>query len=67
MKNAFETVDDLYYREVPAIKVNDLGLPEREILIDLEVKDITAFWYSKQRTLWLILMFCSIFFLFILY
>ena len=65
-KTAFETTDEPYFNEVSAFKVNELGLSDEQINVDLEGKDINLFWLSKERFLFIILGVCAIYFLFIL-
>lgn len=63
MKDAFETTDTAFLEDTPVFKINELGLPEREIKVDLESKDISLFWESKERTVLIGLGLCSIVFL----
>ena len=65
--SAFKTTDEPYFQDVQVMKVNNLGLPDKEILIDVENKDISLMWATKERFLYIILGLCSLFFLFVLY
>lgn len=67
MKRAEETVDEGYTFDVPMLKVSDLGLPIEQISVSLTEKDISAFWRSKERILYIILAVCAIYFLGILF
>jgi len=67
IKTAFETTDEPYFKDVHTIKVNNLGLLDKEILIDTESKDLGLFWAQKERILYIILGLLSLFFLSVLF
>lgn len=61
-QSAFKTVDEIYKGNERLLKVDEAGIPRREILVDLEVKDISAFWLLHERKLWIITFFCAVYF-----
>jgi len=66
-KTAFETTDNPYFNDSFVMKVNELGLPDQEIMIDLESKDLSLFWRYKEKYLHIILGICAIYFLSVLF
>lgn len=65
-KSAFETTDDPYNQTVPILTLGENGIPGDPIKVDLKYKDIQAYWQTQEPKLWLIVAFCSIYFLFIM-
>ena len=63
MKQATETVDDLYNKEVYPLKVTEEGLLGKKILVDTEARDLVAFWKTKERLLTIITVGCCLYFL----
>lgn len=64
--SAFKTSDKPYLREEDLYKVNQQGVPEKKILIDLESKDMTIFWRFHERKLWSAIILCNIYFIYVL-
>lgn len=67
MQSASKTVDQPYFNEIPLYSVSELGLPKDQINVDLKIKDISAFWEAKLRYLYIILGFCAVYFLGVLF
>lgn len=65
-ESAFITSDKPYLGEEDLYKVNQQGVPEKKILIDLESKDMTIFWRFHERKLWASIIICSLYFVYIL-
>jgi len=66
-KSPEETSEDLIRKKLNPLELNELGLPEKEVLVDLKAKDMAAFWYGHQRGLLVIWVVCLLFFLTIIF
>jgi hypothetical protein len=66
MRSALETTDQPYKQQTTLLKVGQDGTPEREILVDLEAKDISAHWQMQEPMLWFVVAICCLYFFFIL-
>lgn len=67
MRHAFDTTDELYQGKAPLFKVGEDGHPEKEIMIDLEEKDMSSHWQTKEPILWFIVLISCLYFIFFLF
>lgn len=60
------TIDDPYKQKAPLYSVDGKGIPQLEVLVDLEGRDISAFHRMHEKELWLGISICLMFFFLVL-
>lgn len=61
--SAFKENDGMNFQKTPIFAVNHEGTPNDKIDAEALATDIRSFWRSKQNTLWIIILCCSVYFL----
>jgi len=64
--SAFTTTDKPYLREQDLYSITEFGNLKKKILVDLDSKDIRAFWKFHENKLWFIIFLTSFYFLLML-
>ncbi len=65
IKSAFETTDEIS-KNIPLLRVNEEGIPGEKIPVEFLAKNQQILWQSREKTLWFIILVCSIYFIIIL-